>query len=135
MFRVGISGAVMESTGQLSYGQELLAVLAGPGVNLLLAGVAGTLGETGEIFAGANLVLCGFNLLPLRPLDGGKALYLLLSWWGGPDFGERISQWIGLLTGSAFAALLLVYVWESQGSLWLLAAIGGIVKAIRSSFS
>ncbi|MEI3361131.1 MAG: hypothetical protein V8R75_00350 [Oscillospiraceae bacterium] len=42
--------------------------------NLLSAVVLTALGL--EMAAGAHLVLGAFNLLPVRPLDGGRALYL-----------------------------------------------------------
>ena len=58
---------------------------------LLLAALALTAVGKGRWPAavGANLVLCLFNLLPIRPLDGGRALYLLASWAAGPAAGRR----------------------------------------------
>ncbi|MCC8182965.1 MAG: site-2 protease family protein, partial [Clostridiales bacterium] len=51
--------------------------LAGPGVNLLLAlGCSRMGGETGQLFAGVNVILACFNLLPVPPLDGGQAVQL-----------------------------------------------------------
>lgn len=72
---------VLDRSNPLSYGGELCAVLAGPAVNLTLAFLAARLGR-GEgtwLFAGLNLALGCFNLLPIWPLDGGRALALLLA--------------------------------------------------------
>jgi len=68
---------VTEKGKQLSYAGELLAVLAGPGINLALAVVCAGGGEAWQLFAGANLVLGIFNLLPLPGLDGGRIICLL----------------------------------------------------------
>ncbi len=77
--RFTIFGAEVEgeSRGRLSYGGELLSVLAGPGSNLFLAFLAARAGERWYLFAGLNLSLGIFNLLPLPGLDGGRALRLL----------------------------------------------------------
>ena len=45
------------------------------------------LGREAEVFwlfAGAQLVLGCFNLLPVRPLDGGRLLWLAAAWRHGP---------------------------------------------------
>lgn len=79
-------GAEMELASQygLSYGRELAAVLAGPGASLLAAWMAAQLGRVLDwpaffLFSGLNLCTGLFQLLPVRPMDGGRALELLLS--------------------------------------------------------
>ena len=131
-FHVGIFGAVLETDNRsLSYGGELAAVLAGPGANLLAALLLlGWDAERGALFAGANLLLCGFNLLPLRPLDGGRALYLLGCWLLGPEAGERICFWAGLLSGLLLSGAILALMFLSGGSLWLLPALFGLLAAL-----
>lgn len=62
---------------RLSYGGELMAVLAGPGLNLLLAVVSAHGGERWYLFAGLNVALGVFNLLPVPGLDGGRAFGIL----------------------------------------------------------
>lgn len=76
---LGLGGAKIETEKgrRLSYGGELLAVLAGPGVNLALAALCARLGEPWYLLSGASLVLGMFNLLPLPGLDGWRAMSLL----------------------------------------------------------
>ena len=61
-------GAEMETDRSLSYGGEILAALAGPLVNLVLA-LTFCRFSRGWVFAGLNLVLCCFNLLPVGRLE------------------------------------------------------------------
>nr|WP_325179665.1 hypothetical protein [uncultured Oscillibacter sp.] len=124
-FRLSVLGAVLETdSGRLSYGGELAAVLAGPAANLLSA-LALTAVAKGRWPAavGANLILCAFNLLPIRPLDGGRALYLLTAWLAGPAAGETAARWAGTVTAAALAALIGGVIWTTGGSLWLLPAL------------
>ena len=122
---LSVLGAAMEvDSGRLSYGGELAAVLAGPAANLLAALVLTALGgERWPAAVGANLVLCAFNLLPVRPLDGGRALYLLVSWAAGPAAGEAAGRWAGTVTAAALSGLILWVIWKTGGSLWLLPAL------------
>ena len=123
-FRLSVLGAVLETdSGRLSYGGGP-AVLAGPAANLLSA-LALTAVAKGRWPAavGANLILCAFNLLPIRPLDGGRALYLLTAWLAGPAAGETAARWAGTVTAAALAALIGGVIWTTGGSLWLLPAL------------
>ena len=87
--RLTAIGAEMELESGMGYWQEGVAALAGPGVNLLLAAVLCQWGH-GILFAGLNLVLGCFNLLPVGRLDGGRALYCTLALLLGPSWAERI---------------------------------------------
>ncbi len=85
---------------RLSYGGEIASVLAGPGVNLVCALVLGRAAaelswERGYLLSGIHMLLALFNLLPLRQLDGGRALYLALSWLLDPITADRIEHRIG----------------------------------------
>lgn len=129
--RVGIFGAELTADRRgLSYPGELAAVLAGPGANLLCAAALTLLGGTRwAVFTGANLVLCAFNLLPVRPLDGGRALYLLTAWAVGPAAGERTARWAGGSAALSLAAALTWVMVRTGGSLWLLPAAAGLFAA------
>ena len=65
-----------------SYQKDCLILLAGPGLNLVTALllVPFITAESSFLlyFFYANLLLCGFNLLPIEALDGGQILTMLL---------------------------------------------------------
>lgn len=91
----------------LSYGRELISILAGPGVNLAAACFAARWGggEVGWLLTGLNLSLGLFNLMPVCPLDGGRALSLALMAFGPPGVAEEVMRLCSLLF---VAGLLLV---------------------------
>lgn len=80
------AGAEMEACGteNCGYGGELFIALAGCIFSFALAIVASLAGrvlgsETAYIIAGISLVSGIFNLLPALPLDGGRALYIIVA--------------------------------------------------------
>ena len=133
LLRITPFGAEMKVSGRsrLSYGGEILAVAAGPAINLLLAPVLAITGQwwdTIYLFAGAQMILGLFNLLPIRPLDGGTLFWLLLAWCIDPfaaDRGTRAAEWL-MITGLTFAGVML---WYKTGSPFLLL---GAIGAMRS---
>ena len=88
-----------------------------------------------SVLAGANFILCAFNLLPVRPLDGGRALYLAASWLAGPAAGEIIARWTGAAFALGLTALLAYVMWRSGGSLWLLPAAAASCGAALSGIT
>lgn len=119
---------VLDGTKPLSYGRECAAVLAGPGASLLTA----LLSVWGKFFllAGLSLGQGLFNLLPVLPLDGGRALCLLLSARLGEDRAQRVLGVVsavlsGLLLGGGLVllrlfanpALLVTAAWLTAGQL------------------
>ncbi len=94
-------------------GRDVLpVVLAGPLCNLAAAGMSllflrllpGT-ASVMEPFFLLNLSLCGANLLPAEPLDGGRALSSLLSRALGNRRSRRVTAWTGLILGGALLSL------------------------------
>ncbi len=93
--------------------EELWIALAGPAVNLLIAGgiafwfwrekgvppVAQLLEPTDanlmQRIALGNLILAAFNILPAYPMDGGRVLRSLLARWRPEDEATRITASIG----------------------------------------
>ena len=128
--RVSVFGAELHAhRGMLGYGGELAAILAGPAVNLVSGLVLSRLGEQFWAAAGAHLVLGVFNLLPLRPLDGGNAIFTLASWAAGPEAGEWAARGFGIWTALSAAVFLTGVMWCSGGSLWLVPPLVGMLFA------
>ena len=79
----GLFGVRIEraQTVHLSYIQEIAVYAAGPAANLLLAGILLPFSAKLPRLRRAvrvNLLLAGFNLLPLPPMDGGGILFAAL---------------------------------------------------------
>ena len=104
--RLTAIGAELVLSRPLGYWQEGLAALAGPGTNLVLAVLCCGL-EDWLTFAGTNLVLALFNLLPVGRLDGGRALHCVLALLAGPDLALRLSGWLDHLCIAVLLALSL----------------------------
>lgn len=137
--RLSVVGAelVFSQRGRgLSYGQEIFAAVSGPSVNIALALLSARLipgigGEGLSLFSGLNLALGGFQLLPVLPLDGGRALLALLEMLWQPAAALRVLEVFSLgfealllglgvmallRTGTNFT-LLLIALWLAAGTL------------------
>ena len=127
---IGPVGAVIRASGQdrLSYGRDLLATLAGVGVNFILAFLFARVTEE-YLFAGANAVLGVYNLLPIQGLDGGRALYLAAAWIAGPFAAQRVSHLVNLVALALLLALVAGLMWETGGGVLLLLAVLGMAAA------
>lgn len=99
--------------------QELWIALAGPAVNLVIAGLLYLLlqatgqstvfemeGPRPNFIANllwTNIILAAFNMLPAFPMDGGRVLRSLLSYFTSDDsatmIAARIGQFIAILMG------------------------------------
>jgi Zn-dependent protease len=103
---------------------ELLIALAGPAVNLVLAGMLFLILALGQIrrpgsldqfLAGdvsilwqllsANLILFFFNLTPAFPMDGGRVLRAMLSLYLGQARATQIAAVVGQAVAVVFAIL------------------------------
>lgn len=130
LIRLTAVGAEMVVGRPLGYWQEGVAALAGPAVNAVLA-LAFCSWEWGVGFAGINLVLALFNLLPIGQLDGGRILNCLLALLSGPERAQWVGERIGLfLSALALGAGLLLAGGGKNLTLLLVALwlVGAAVK-------
>lgn len=94
--------------------QELLVALAGPAVNVVIAGIlflvllAGSSGFTGQLLISdltgnslpvnlmvVNVSLIVFNLIPAFPMDGGRVLRAVLAMFWSREKATRVAASIG----------------------------------------
>ncbi|MBQ9460057.1 MAG: hypothetical protein IJU66_09025 [Oscillospiraceae bacterium] len=128
--RLGAFGAEIGAyTQRLSYAGELFAVLAGPAVNLLAAPLLASLAVRrgwawGCLFAGAHILLGVYNLLPIPPLDGARAIWLLASYCRGPDAADVVCGAAGLFFAFALCLFGGYLALRFGGMLFLFAALG-----------
>lgn len=132
--RLTATGAELCLEGTLSYGRELLCALAGPLVNLLLAFVAAQAGMV--VFAGINLMLGLFNLLPLSALDGGRVISCSTALLLGPEIAHGLLCWTDRILASALlvCGTVVLKAWGNVTLLivavWLLCAFWGRKKKL-----
>ena len=108
--RLAVGGMVIDYNGsRLSYFGDMVTALAGPAASILAAVFFSLVARSQPLdglfyFTGLNLLLGLFNLVPVLPLDGGRAVLALLTAAKGPAEAEMLC---GAMT-RLFGALLLV---------------------------
>ena len=101
----------------LSFGKEVLIAFAGPVVSFLLAGLCYAMGL--EDAAAINLGFGLFNLMPVRQLDGGRALYYALCRRANERVAEKASFAVALVCLFLMATFV-AYICLNQGMNWSL---------------
>lgn len=98
-----LGGTVFKQSKNLSPGNDILVVTAGPFTNFAIAGILSYISNSDFVtaVAKANIWIGCLNLLPLWPLDGGRILRsaLSLKGWGNMKINRIV------LTSSRLSAL------------------------------
>ena len=83
-----------------TYLTDIIIAISGGAANLILFLLCRTGGDSYYIDALCvfNIFLCAFNMLPVKALDGGRALYALLSYLFSPDTADRVTEFTGRIT-------------------------------------
>ena len=89
--------AEIDGLNELPPLKRIMIIAAGPACNLILFQIFG--GQFGFY----NIILFGFNLLPIFPLDGARLYQILLGNWKGI---KRANRWI-LKAGEACCVILM----------------------------
>lgn len=114
---LSLTGAVIQTQEDyIPYKKEAAISLAGPFAGLL--GCVGTwfllrrgFTENGMLFFSFNFLLTALNLLPIRGLDGGEALYAMLCHYG--------EEWRAAEKADGLHRIFLLFL--CSASLWVLA--------------
>lgn len=87
--KVGSSGMIMEIS-PLSPGKELICALSGPLGSLLISLWI----HRFQMIGLCSVFHLVYNMLPVYPLDGGRAIHCVLNMMFSPTRSERITLWI-----------------------------------------
>lgn len=119
---MGISGVLMD-TGPIGTWKELVCSVAGPlgGFSLLL--VARWLPRT-AIFA---FLHSGYNLMPIFPLDGGRALRCVLIKLFGSKDGEKLSEVVSRVVIVLLSLVSIYLSWKFHFAALAICFIGSVL--------
>ena len=118
--RLSALGAELTPRRPLSYSQQLPVALAGPAVSFLCAFLAAKWGFF--LFAGLSLALGIFNLLPIAPLDGGRAFWSLCALTLPAPLDRGVPRWLAVVVaGLTLGAAMVIFFRFALLSLLILA--------------
>ena len=108
--RAELTGLCIDYCGFAEPVAHIAAAFAGPAGGFIYAYAASLIArETGcawmELSAGISLLLSVFNLLPVLPLDGGRALEAVVAALAGTRAAERLLDVLGLVLPIALMGL------------------------------
>ena len=133
-----LSGLEIDYSGSISEKQELATALGGPIVGLLFSFLCSRLGRGwGSDYlmmcAGLGFVLNAFNLLPALPLDGGRALGIVLRFLLSEDKASSLLRAISLYTALTVTAFGLYLTARGFGFALFLAGIWLFISQTNKS--
>lgn len=105
---LAMTGPVLNCEPAAAWQEAMLSALAGPAAGFLLWML---IRSSWPLLSEISLFLSLFNLLPIIPLDGGRALMAFLSSLLGDPAAETVCGWIsvilciGMLFGGLLAAM------------------------------
>lgn len=124
--QIGVRGAILE-TETMTEKQELVCALAGPAGGFLLLFLFRLLPAAAMI----GLIHSLYNLLPIYPADGGRALQSLTRLMLPGNRGERIIYTVEVITLSMMMAICIYSsVWLKLG---ILPVVFGVMALLRSA--
>lgn len=125
--RLSVTGAelVLSGTRPLGHTAQFLAAVSGPVANTAAALAAARWAERGGgealwVFAGLNLGLAGFNLLPMSQLDGGRAVRSLAGIFLPEAAADGLAAALSWITGVGILALGGLLFWRNQANFTML---------------
>lgn len=122
---ISVLGLSIDREGLLSHWNEVWLSVSAPLMNLVLAGLF-WVGGLSLYAVYANLSFGLFNLLPIYPLDGAKALYAFLSNLCSPHRAITICRSISLLTLFLLWLFSIAFALFSADNLSLLLLCGAL---------
>ena len=113
----GINVSLVSAT-DVSCKKEIFASLSGIAANIAAGALALAFGSTEKIigadfFAACNFALAAVNLVPVIPLDGGRALYFFLLSKVSPGKAQRICLTVSFVFLVPLAALAIWLIVET----------------------
>ena len=115
-----LKGLVIEHEKINSALIELICILSGPIGGIIFSYVCSHISSVIssqwlEICSGVSLILSIFNLLPCKPLDGGRAFHCVVETLFTEKAAERISRAIGIAVGSLLLLISISVLDEGYG--------------------